>query len=188
MGFSSRFLGLSDLRAHGQERIETMGRLNVSDQKVGDLAMVISEPIFLSCICMCLLPFFFSFGCTCGRQKFLGRGLNLCHCSNLSHSSDNAGSLIHWATRELLLSLSGLVWVLPKTALQCYWNYNVVSKEKRNYFIFSCVLSIFEIQVSLQQIIVQSTVSLLFYNRVSNIIIFKIKDNAMVNLSKMKEC
>lgn len=43
MGFK-----LSDLRAHGQKRIETTGRWNVSDQKVGNLAMVISEPIFLS--------------------------------------------------------------------------------------------------------------------------------------------
>lgn len=31
-----------------------------------------------------------------------GQGLNLCHCSNLSHCSDKAGSLICGATGELL--------------------------------------------------------------------------------------
>ena len=35
-------------------------------------------------------------------QNFLGQGLNLCYSSDLSHSSDNAGSLTHWASRELL--------------------------------------------------------------------------------------
>ena len=29
----------------------------------------------------------------CGTQKFLGQGLNLCHSSNQSLSSDDAGSL-----------------------------------------------------------------------------------------------
>ena len=38
-------------------------------------------------------PFFY--GCTHSMQKFLGQG------SNLHHSSDNARSLTHWATREL---------------------------------------------------------------------------------------
>ena len=33
--------------------------------------------------------------------KFQGQGLNPCHSSDLSHSSDNVGSLTHWATREL---------------------------------------------------------------------------------------
>ena len=36
----------------------------------------------------------FSFGHAQGMQKFLGQGLNLCHSSNPSHSSDNAGSLV----------------------------------------------------------------------------------------------
>lgn len=40
---------------------------------------------------------FVVFGHACCMQKFLGQGSNLCH------SSDNAGSLIYWATRELLL-------------------------------------------------------------------------------------
>ena len=42
-----------------------------------------------------LFFFFFFFPCTCGIRKFLGQG------SNLSHSSDNTGSLTHWATGEL---------------------------------------------------------------------------------------
>ena len=44
----------------------------------------------------------FFFGCTHGTQKFTGQGLNLCHGGDLSHSSDNTGSLTHWTTRELL--------------------------------------------------------------------------------------
>ena len=36
------------------------------------------------------------------RQKFPGQVANLCHSSNLGYSSDNAGSLPCWATRELL--------------------------------------------------------------------------------------
>ena len=40
----------------------------------------------------CLLVF----SCNCGLWKFLGQGLNL------SHRSDNARYLTHWATRELL--------------------------------------------------------------------------------------
>jgi len=42
------------------------------------------------------------FGNTHGMQKFLGQELNPCHTCNHSRSSNNAGSLIHWATRELL--------------------------------------------------------------------------------------
>ena len=33
--------------------------------------------------------------------KFQGQGSNLHHHSDTSHSSDNTGSLTHWATREL---------------------------------------------------------------------------------------
>ena len=40
-------------------------------------------------------------GHACGRGKFLGQGWNPCHRNDPSHSSDNAGSLICWATREL---------------------------------------------------------------------------------------
>ena len=32
-------------------------------------------------------------------------GLNLFHCSNLSHNSNNTGALTHWATREPLQTL-----------------------------------------------------------------------------------
>ena len=39
------------------------------------------------------------FGCAHGTLKFLGLS------SNLSHSSDNAGSLTHWATKGLIKSL-----------------------------------------------------------------------------------
>ena len=35
--------------------------------------------------------------------KLPGQTQNLCHSSDPSHGSDNAGSLSHWATRELLL-------------------------------------------------------------------------------------
>lgn len=61
MGFSSSVLGLNYLRAHGQKRIETTGRLNVSDEEVGNLAMVISESIFLSHIQLaCVFSAFFN--------------------------------------------------------------------------------------------------------------------------------
>ena len=41
-----------------------------------------------------IIYLFIYFSCTCGMQKFPGQGSNLCH------SSDNAGSLTHWATKE----------------------------------------------------------------------------------------
>ena len=47
-----------------------------------------------------LLPFIF--GCAHDMPKFLGQGLNLCHSSNRTLSSDSAGSLICWVTRQLL--------------------------------------------------------------------------------------
>ena len=42
------------------------------------------------------------FGCAHGMCKFPGQGLNPCHSSKLSRSSDNAGSLTCCAIRELL--------------------------------------------------------------------------------------
>ena len=45
---------------------------------------------------------FFFFCHTCGMWKFPGQGLNLNLSSDLSCRSDNAGSLSHCATRELL--------------------------------------------------------------------------------------
>ena len=40
------------------------------------------------------------FGHANGTWNFLGQGSNLHHSSELSHSSDNARSLTHWAPRE----------------------------------------------------------------------------------------
>ena len=37
--------------------------------------------------------FFFLFGCSCPMQMFPGQAWNLCHCSNQSQCSDNAGIL-----------------------------------------------------------------------------------------------
>ena len=44
---------------------------------------------------------FFFLGYTQGMQKFLGRGMNPCHSSSQSHSSETSRSLTHQATREL---------------------------------------------------------------------------------------
>lgn len=50
----------------------------------------------------CWLSTYFLFlGHTCGMQMFLGQGWNLSHSCNQSCSSDCAGSLTHWFTREL---------------------------------------------------------------------------------------
>ena len=48
-------------------------------------------------------------GLTLSMRKFPGQGVNLSHGSNLSHCSDNTGSLTHQATRELqeMLYLTG---------------------------------------------------------------------------------
>ena len=48
------------------------------------------------------LFFFFFFGGAQGTWRFQGQELKLNHSSNSSHSSDNARSLSHRATRELL--------------------------------------------------------------------------------------
>ena len=47
------------------------------------------------------LPFFFFFDYTHDMRKFPGQGSNLHNSSDLSHSSDNPGSLTCSATREL---------------------------------------------------------------------------------------
>ena len=49
---------------------------------------------------------FLFFGQACGMQMFPGQGLDLCHSCNQSHSSDIAGALMDWATRELQASIS----------------------------------------------------------------------------------
>lgn len=41
-------------------------------------------------------------GCAYNMQMSPGLGSNLYHSSNLTHSSDNAGSLTRWATKEPL--------------------------------------------------------------------------------------
>ena len=48
----------------------------------------------------CLLSFFIDHAC--GMWRFLGQGSNPSHGSDLSRCSDNAGSLAHHSTRELL--------------------------------------------------------------------------------------
>ena len=57
--------------------------------------------------------FFGGGGCIHGMWKFQDQGSNSCHSSSQSHSSDNAGSLTHWATRELL-TLWSCFYVVPK--------------------------------------------------------------------------
>ena len=50
-----------------------------------------------------LTRFILFFGCACGTHKFQGQGLNPCHSSNQSHSSDNTSSLTCHTTREFLI-------------------------------------------------------------------------------------
>ena len=54
---------------------------------------------------LCCAFFFFFFGPAHGTWKFLGQGLNLCHRSDLSHSSDNTGFLTLYTTRKFPHSL-----------------------------------------------------------------------------------
>ena len=57
----------------------------------------LSTLIFISSI----YDSFFLSGCAHNTWKFLGQGLNLCHSSDPSHSSDNVKSFNLQATREL---------------------------------------------------------------------------------------
>ena len=55
--------------------------------------------------------------------KFLGQGLNLCHISDQSRISDNAGSLTLCTTRKVLfniLNLCCLHWIVTND-LSCYY-------------------------------------------------------------------
>ena len=64
------------------------------------LVCTISASIF---VFVHIYIYFFLFsGCTCRMQTYLGQGSKLHHGSDPSHSSDNATSLTHWVTRELL--------------------------------------------------------------------------------------
>ena len=50
----------------------------------------------------CFLFLLLFSGCICGTWKFLGQGLNPHHSNDPSCCSDNAGSLTHYAIREIL--------------------------------------------------------------------------------------
>ena len=56
--------------------------------------------------------FFFGGGAGCNwyLHKLWGQGSNPHHSSDLSHSSDNVGSLTLWATRKLLTELLNVVY------------------------------------------------------------------------------
>ena len=58
-------------------------------------------------------------GCACSMWKFPGQGLN--HSSNLSHCIDNAGSLTHCTTREVLIFV--LEWLQQKAQGPKCWYY-----------------------------------------------------------------
>ena len=60
----------------------------------------------------------FVFGHTLGLQKFPGQGSNPQHNNNQSHSSDNAESLTHGATREFL-SPGTILILLPVGGQSC---------------------------------------------------------------------
>ena len=89
----------------------------VVDQGTGGPVMTKSIRIHVSSI-----PEFSLFcrGHTHGIHKFLGQGLNLCHSSNPSHSSDNAGSLTSRPTRNSqnfhFLFVCLFVWPRPQHA------------------------------------------------------------------------
>ena len=74
--------------------IEGESGLLISNSTIADFCVFF-------CCCVLFVCFCFLFGCTCGKQMFPGQGLNPCHSSNLSHSSDNTGSLTCCPTREL---------------------------------------------------------------------------------------
>ena len=52
-----------------------------------------------------LFSFFWGGGCTCSMWKFPGQGLNPCLYGDLSHCSDNTGSLMCCSTKELLICI-----------------------------------------------------------------------------------
>ena len=77
------------------------------------------------------------FGLAHGMWEFWGQGLNLCH------SSDNAGSLTHWATRELLTS-SILIIVHPNSSLKgCLYVISIFSGTLNSFNGLYCVLIFF---------------------------------------------
>ena len=68
---------------------------------------------------------FFFFGSTHDMRKFPGQGLNLCHHSALSHSSDNTKFVTCWATKEHLEFFSFWIFLL------CDW-FNPWSRSRRH--------------------------------------------------------
>ena len=76
-------------------------KLNASLHKMGGCGKRLRVT---KCSLLCQSELFISFtsGRAHGMEKLLGQEANPHHSSDLSHSSDNARSLIHCATRELL--------------------------------------------------------------------------------------
>ena len=66
-------------------------------------------------------------GCSCGMQKFRGQGSKPSHSCDLSHSSDNAGSLRHCTTREYLKTLfkTACTKIASKILAMLVWPYVV---------------------------------------------------------------
>jgi len=60
----------------------------------------------------------FFLGHVCGMWKFPGQGLNLCHSSDLSYSSDNTGSLTHLAIGEHLYSTFDAYVITQKVVIR----------------------------------------------------------------------
>ena len=72
--------------------------------------------IFLACLLVqttAIAHWHYFFGHTHGRWKFWAQGLNLHHCSDLSHSSDNVGSLIPKPSENSLTGTILKVSLLP---------------------------------------------------------------------------
>ena len=77
-------------------------------------------PIWSSKQIVCMWVFLFLFVLTHGMQNFQGQRLNPCHSSDMSHSSDNPGSL---TTRPPGNSLEQTVkWVVSVLQIRFFWS------------------------------------------------------------------
>ena len=91
--------------------------------------------------------FQYFFGIAQSMQKFLGQGLNPCHSSDQSHSSDNIGSLTLSDTRELLCSnifsnLFKIFYIRKATYITVYKEFYLCLKsgvEGENTVLFACI-------------------------------------------------
>ena len=95
------------------------------------------------------------FGCCwvlCGICKFPGKGLNLCHSSNLDCYSNNTGSLTHCTTRELL-------YILDINHLTDEWFANIFSHFVGGFF--TLLIVSFDTQKFL--ILMKSNLPILFF-------------------------